>query len=147
VNAFASDRPLVAIGLQTVLEKHVIILFIFHASAGMQEPGKIIALKQIIKAGIRPPVLLFVSSKERAKSLHAELQFEGIHVDSIHADNCQSARAASVEKFRAGKTWLLVATDLIARGMDFLGVSTVINYDFPGSTTDYIHRCAADSRC
>lgn len=110
----------------------------------MQEPGKIIALKQIIKAGIRPPVLLFVSSKERAKSLHAELQFEGIHVDSIHADNCQSARAASVEKFRAGKTWLLVATDLIARGMDFLGVSTVINYDFPGSTTDYIHRCAAD---
>ena len=47
---------------------------------------------------------------------------------------------------RVGRTWVLVATDLIGRGMDFLGVNTVINYDFPNSTTDYIHRIGRSGR-
>jgi hypothetical protein len=48
-----------------------------------------------------------------------------------------------VENFRLGKTWVLIATDLIGRGMDFVGVNTVINYDFPYSTADYVHRWGA----
>lgn len=45
-----------------------------------------------------------------------------------------------VDDFRAGKTWVLIATDVIARGMDFKGVNCVINYDFPDSAAAYIHR-------
>ena len=47
---------------------------------------------------------------------------------------------------RLGRTWVLVATDLIGRGMDFLGVNTVVNFDFPNSTTDYIHRVGRTGR-
>lgn len=45
-----------------------------------------------------------------------------------------------MDNFRAGKTWVLIATDVIARGMDFKGVNCVINYDFPDSAAAYIHR-------
>lgn len=45
-----------------------------------------------------------------------------------------------VDQFRAGETWVLIATDVIARGMDFKGINCVINYDFPDSASAYIHR-------
>lgn len=45
-----------------------------------------------------------------------------------------------MDNFRAGETWVLIATDVISRGMDFKGVNCVINYDFPDSATAYIHR-------
>lgn len=49
-------------------------------------------------------------------------------------------RETAVDNFRSGKTWVLIATDVIARGMDFKGVNCVINYDFPDSMAAYIHR-------
>lgn len=49
-------------------------------------------------------------------------------------------RENAVNNFRAGKTWVLIATDVIARGMDFKGINCVINYDFPDSSASYIHR-------
>jgi hypothetical protein len=114
-------------------------------TSAVQESGKLLALRQMLTAGLKPPVLVFVSSKERAKALHAELMYESVHVDSIHADQSQAARAAAITSFRKGTTWVLIATDLLARGMDFLGVQTVVNYDFPNTKTDYIHRRAAST--
>lgn len=81
-----------------------------------------------------------MSSKARASQLHKALLYDGLRVDSISGDQPASARAAAVDAFRAGATWLLVATDLVGRGMDFAGVSTVVNYDCPASAADYIHR-------
>lgn len=49
-------------------------------------------------------------------------------------------RENAVDDFRAGKTWVLIATDVIARGMDFKGINCVINFDFPDSAAAYIHR-------
>lgn len=49
-------------------------------------------------------------------------------------------REKAVDSFRAGETWVLIATDVIARGMDFKGINCVINYDFPDSASAYIHR-------
>lgn len=49
-------------------------------------------------------------------------------------------RDNAVDNFRAGRTWVLIATDVVARGMDFKGVNCVINYDFPESAAAYIHR-------
>ena len=52
-------------------------------------------------------------------------------IDVIHSDLSPAARAAANNKFRIGETWVLIATDLLGRGLDFLGLNTVVNYDFP----------------
>ncbi|WPT13341.1 DEAD-box ATP-dependent RNA helicase 57 [Picochlorum sp. SENEW3] len=111
-----------------------------------RENGKLLAIRQLISDGLRPPVLIFVNTKERAKEVHRELMFEGVHVDSLHASQSQAAREKAVEKFRQGTTWVLIATDLVARGLDFAGVETVINMDFPNSTIDYVHRVGRTGR-
>ncbi|DBA94458.1 TPA: RNA-dependent ATPase rok1 [Trebouxia sp. C0004] len=111
-----------------------------------REGGKILGLRQLIAKGLTPPVLLFVSSKERAEAVHRQVMYDGVHADVIHSSQPQSVRNAAVDRFRSGASWLLVATDLVGRGMDFLGVHTVINYDFPQSTIDYIHRVGRTGR-
>lgn len=104
------------------------------------EEGKLLALRQSFAESLNPPVLVFVQNKDRAKELYQELKFDDIRADVIHADLSQVQREIAVDKFRAGKTWVLIATDVIARGMDFKGVNCVINYDFPDSAAAYIHR-------
>ena len=111
-----------------------------------RETGKLLAMRQLISEGLNPPVLVFVNSKDRAKELHRELMYDGVHVDSLHANQSHAARLAAVDNFRLGKTWVLICTDLVGRGMDFAGVNTVINYDFPTSTVDYIHRIGRTGR-
>ncbi len=111
-----------------------------------RENGKLLALRQLISEGLRPPILVFVNTKERARELHRELMYDGVHVDSLHAAQSAAARTTAVDNFRSGKTWVLVATDLVGRGMDFIGVNTVINFDFPRSTTDYVHRVGRTGR-
>lgn len=81
-----------------------------------------------------------MQSKERADQLFRELIYDGINVDVIHGERTQAQRNAIVDKFRSGDIWVLITTDLMARGMDFKGVNLVINFDFPQSTTSYIHR-------
>jgi len=110
------------------------------------EAGKLLALRQIIREGIKPPVIIFTQSKDRAKQLAKELTGDGLHIGLIHAEMSDSKREEQVDRFRMGETWVLIATDLMARGMDFVGVSTVINFDFPGSPTSYIHRIGRSGR-
>lgn len=104
------------------------------------EEGKLLAIRQSFAESLNPPVLVFVQNKERAKELFNELKYDDIRADVIHADLSQTERENAVDNFRAGKTWVLIATDVIARGMDFKGINCVINYDFPDSPAAYIHR-------
>ncbi|KAJ8750602.1 hypothetical protein K2173_015776 [Erythroxylum novogranatense] len=110
------------------------------------EEGKLLALRQSFVESLSPPVLIFAQSKERAKELFAELRFDDIRADVIHSDLSQAQREEAVNNFRRGKTWVLIATDVIARGMDFKGVNSVINYDFPDSAAAYIHRIGRSGR-
>ncbi|XP_066118714.1 probable ATP-dependent RNA helicase DDX52 isoform X1 [Saccopteryx bilineata] len=110
------------------------------------ETGKLLAMRELIKKGFNPPVLVFVQSIERAKELFHELIYEGINVDIIHADRTQEQRDNTVHSFRAGKIWVLICTALLARGIDFKGVNLVINYDFPTSSVEYIHRIGRTGR-
>ncbi|KAL9239285.1 hypothetical protein vseg_013623 [Gypsophila vaccaria] len=107
--------------------------------AGSEE-GKFLALRQSFAESLNPPVLIFVQSKERAQELYRELLFTDLKVDVVHTDLPQAQRENAVDNFRAGKTWILIATDVVARGMDFKGLNCVINYDFPDSASTYIHR-------
>ena len=105
------------------------------------EKGKLLAFRQLIEGGkLKPPVLIFVQEKDRAKELFSELIKEKIHVDVIHSERSQLQRDNTVRAFRAGQIWVLICTELMGRGIDFKGVNLVINYDFPPSTVSYIHR-------
>uniref|UniRef100_A0A673MFL8 ATP-dependent RNA helicase n=1 Tax=Sinocyclocheilus rhinocerous TaxID=307959 RepID=A0A673MFL8_9TELE len=110
------------------------------------ENGKLLAMRNLIKQGFLPPVLVFVQSIGRARELFHELVYEGINVDVIHADRTQQQRDNVVSSFRSGKIWVLICTALMARGIDFKGINLVINYDFPTTAVEYIHRIGRTGR-
>mgnify|MGYP003683794261 CR=1 FL=1 len=72
--------------------------------------------------------------------------FANISVDVIHADRSAAQREAVVTALRSGRVWVLVTTELMARGIDFKGVSLIINYDMPQTTQSYIHRVGRTGR-
>uniref|UniRef100_A0A915JQW5 RNA helicase n=1 Tax=Romanomermis culicivorax TaxID=13658 RepID=A0A915JQW5_ROMCU len=112
------------------------------------EYGKLFALKDALREGLEAPILLFVQSKQRAEQLYGELRTEpyGRRVDVIHSDKTQEQRTDSIQKFRAGHTFILICTELMGRGIDFKAVNVVINYDFPCSAISYIHRIGRTGR-
>ena len=85
-------------------------------------------------------ILVFVLYKKDASRVEQTLKWQGFSVGGIHGDLSQSARTAALEDFKTGKTQLLVATDVAARGLDIPNVGTVINYSFPLTVEDYVHR-------
>mmetsp|Transcript_10178 Transcript_10178/g.24333 ORF Transcript_10178/g.24333 Transcript_10178/m.24333 type:complete len:609 (+) Transcript_10178:155-1981(+) len=112
-----------------------------------REEGKLLAMRQLKERGqLKPPAIVFVQSKERAQALFAELLYDGMHVDVIHAGRSRTARDNAVAKFRKGETWVLICTDLVARGVDFRAVNMVINYDLPTSGISYVHRIGRTGR-
>jgi len=112
-----------------------------------REEGKLLAMRQLKQRGrIKPPAIVFVQSQERATALFSELLYEKMHVDVIHAGRSRTARDNAVAKFRKGETWVLICTDLVARGVDFRAVNMVINYDLPESGITYVHRIGRTGR-
>jgi len=111
-----------------------------------REEGKLLAIRQLVTDGLTPPVLIFLQSQERAQALFGELLYDGIRVDVLHAGRSPAQREASVSKFRRGETWVLICTDLVARGVDFKGVNLVINYDLPREGVTYVHRIGRTGR-
>jgi ATP-dependent RNA helicase DDX52/ROK1 len=72
--------------------------------------------------------------------LFNELIYDGINVDIIHSSRSAQQREEVIRRFRSGEIWILICTDLLARGIDFYGVQMVINYDLPLTAVSYIHR-------
>lgn len=111
------------------------------------EDGKLFTFRQLVVLGeLKPPVLIFVQSKERAKQLFGELSYDGIYADTLHGDRTQEERDEIVKGFENGQVWMLICTDLMARGIDFRRVEVVINFDFPQSASTYIHRVGRTGR-
>jgi ATP-dependent RNA helicase RhlE len=75
-----------------------------------------------------------------------KLNKNGIQAVAFHGDKSQGARTEALAKFKSGKTRVLVATDLAARGIDIQGLPLVINYELPRSPKDYIHRIGRTGR-
>ena len=106
-----------------------------------REEGKLLAMRQMVPEGwFRPPIMVFLQSQERAQALYLELLYDGMKIDVIHAGRSRAARDSAVAKFRSGETWVLICTDLCARGLDFKAVNTVVNYDLPTDGVTYVHR-------
>ncbi|XP_004211504.1 ATP-dependent RNA helicase abstrakt [Hydra vulgaris] len=93
-----------------------------------------------------PPVIIFTNSKAKADSLTEFLLAEQFHVAAIHSDKTQLERNQVLSDFRENLFDVLVATDLMSRGLDIVTVTHVINFDTPDTIEDYIHRCGRTGR-
>jgi ATP-dependent RNA helicase RhlE len=91
-------------------------------------------------------VLVFCGTRIGANRLAHQLRKDRIHADAIHGDKSQAERLAALEAFKAGKTTVLVATDVASRGLDIEGLPQVINFDIPHSPEDYVHRIGRTGR-
>lgn len=91
--------------------------------------------------------IIFVETKKKVEDILKIIQREGYSSNSIHGDKSQSERDFVLESFRNGRIAILVSTDVSARGLDVEDVKFVINYDYPNSTEDYIHRIGRTGRC
>ncbi|CAE6346631.1 unnamed protein product [Rhizoctonia solani] len=91
-------------------------------------------------------VLIFALYKKECDRVTQSLGSRGFHALSIHGDLSQSQRIKALEDFKAGRTTLLVATDVAARGLDIPEVKAVINYTFPLTVEEYIHRIGRTGR-
>lgn len=92
-------------------------------------------------------VIVFVETKKKVEDITRALRRERYQAICIHGDKSQQDRDYVLNDFRQGKAPILVATDVAARGLDVEDVNTVINYDYPNSSEDYIHRIGRTGRC
>jgi ATP-dependent RNA helicase DDX52/ROK1 len=125
------------------------------------EPGKLLALRQLLHPTsteaeahpLRPPFLIFTQTIPRATALHNELKYDipaaaggSSRIAVLHSSLSPRARAQIMTRFRSGEVWILITTDVLARGVDFAGVNGVVSYDVPSSAASYVHRAGRTGR-
>jgi ATP-dependent RNA helicase RhlE len=103
-------------------------------------------LRYLIKENKMDQVLVFTSSGQKADRVAAKLTKNGIDAYAIHGKKSQGARQSALDAFKSGKIKVLVATDLLSRGIDIAGLPFVINYELPRSPKDFIHRVGRTGR-
>ena len=103
-------------------------------------------LTQILRGIEDSRVLVFTRTKHRANSLEEDLNKAGIPADAIHSNKSQSARRKTLAAFDSGKVKVLVATDVVARGIDVKEITHVINFELPEDTESYVHRIGRTAR-
>jgi superfamily II DNA/RNA helicase len=107
---------------------------------------KIEMLARILQADGRGPTIVFCRTKRTCQKTSDDLLERGFRAASIHGDLGQSAREKALNDFKAGKSDVLVATDVAARGIDIDGITHVINYQCPEDEKTYVHRIGRTAR-
>lgn len=107
---------------------------------------KLEALTRILEVEEYDGVIVFVRTKTATIELADKLAARGYDVEALNGDIAQAARERTVDKLKQGKIDILVATDVVARGLDVERVSHVINYDVPHDTESYVHRVGRTGR-
>lgn len=103
-------------------------------------------LLQLLRQPEMSSVLIFTRTKSYATRLSDMLAKHGLKVSVLHGDRSQSQRLRALEQFRKGRSQVMVATDIAARGIDIEDISHVINFDVPNSPEDYVHRIGRTAR-
>jgi len=117
-----------------------------HAVYPVPRERKSPLLVHLLKDGELDSVLVFVRTKIGADRVVRHLLQEGIDATALHADKTQVQRTKALEDFKAGKTRVLVATDIAQRGLDITLITHVISYDVPQQPEDYVHRIGRTGR-
>jgi len=111
-----------------------------------RDKNKMEVLQDLISVQEGKKILLFCETKRRVDQVHKSLKQANIKSDLIHGDKTQKAREAALNKFKKGVVNVLVATDVVARGIDVTDISMVINDEVPQNYNDYIHRIGRTGR-
>jgi len=110
------------------------------------DPQKLKIINHIFKKGDLQRVIIFSGKKEKVKEIARSLKQMHINCDQMHSDLSQQERDEVMYRFKAGQTDVLVATDIVARGIDIDDIRIVINYDVPHDAEDYVHRIGRTAR-
>ncbi|MCR5198897.1 MAG: DEAD/DEAH box helicase, partial [Prevotella sp.] len=110
------------------------------------EPQKLGIIRSLFKAGELERVIIFSGKKEKVKDITRELKRMHINCAAMHSDLSQAERDDVMFRFKAGQVSVLVATDIVARGIDIDDILCVINYDVPHDAEDYVHRIGRTAR-
>lgn len=110
------------------------------------ETQKMGIIKDIFKAGNLQRVIIFSGSKQKVKQIALSLNQKKINCGQMHSDLAQAERDEMMFKFKSGQIDVLVATDILARGIDIDDITMVINYDVPHDAEDYVHRIGRTAR-
>lgn len=140
---FLHNAYKVIIGSQDLKANHSISQIVEVVSEYEKYP-KLIKLLEEIMDGSR--ILIFMETKKGCDQVTKQLRMDGWPALSIHGDKSQSERDWVLGEFKAGKSPIMTATDVAARGLDVKDIKCVINYDFPGSLEDYVHRIGRTGR-
>ncbi|MBL9200819.1 MAG: DEAD/DEAH box helicase, partial [Opitutaceae bacterium] len=109
-------------------------------------PRRTQLLRHLVETHAWPRVLVFVATKYATEHIAEKLRRAGLAADALHGELSQGGRLAALADFKAGKTRLLIATDIAARGLDITGLPAVVNFDLPRSAADYTHRIGRTGR-
>jgi superfamily II DNA/RNA helicase len=110
------------------------------------EPQKLGLIRALFKAGELERVIIFSGKKEKVKDIYHELKHMNINCAAMHSDLSQAERDDVMFRFKSGQVSVLVATDIVARGIDIDDIFCVINYDVPHDAEDYVHRIGRTAR-
>jgi ATP-dependent RNA helicase RhlE len=110
------------------------------------ERQKAYLVKQLFMETLPDKVLIFASSKIKVKEVTRTLRGMNLSVAEMHSDLDQSERDSTMYAFKNGKVNILIATDIVSRGIDIEDISVVINYDVPHDAEDYVHRIGRTAR-
>ncbi len=108
--------------------------------------GKVNAMTKLAKTHPGKKIIVFARTKRGADKIARKLVAEGIGAEAIHGNKSQSQRVRTLAGFKNGKTLVLIATDIAARGIDVPGVELVVNYDLPNVPESYVHRIGRTAR-
>lgn len=110
------------------------------------EPQKLRIIESIFKQGDLDRVIIFSGKKTKVKDITAKLKRMNINCGAMHSDLTQAERDEMMFLFKSGKINVLIATDIVSRGIDIDDISMVINYDVPHDAEDYVHRIGRTAR-
>ena len=110
------------------------------------EPQKLRIVERLFKEGNLKRVIIFSGKKDKVKEITRQLKHMKINCAEMHSDLTQTERDEVMLKFKAGHIDVLVATDIVSRGIDIDDIRTVINYDVPHDAEDYVHRIGRTAR-
>ncbi|XP_073329454.1 probable ATP-dependent RNA helicase DDX17 [Pagrus major] len=142
---FLKDYIQINIGALELSANHN-ILQIVDVCMETEKDNKLFQLMEEIMAEKENKTIIFVETKKRCDDLTRRMRRDGWPAMCIHGDKSQPERDWVLTEFRSGKAPILIATDVASRGLDVEDVKFVINYDYPSSSEDYVHRIGRTAR-
>jgi len=153
---FSATMPAPILELARELQRHPATINLERKSAPavgitqavypVRETLKASLFLELVRRGDLKDVIVFTRTKHRANRLSEVLEKAGVSVARIHGNRSQAQRTLALDGFKTGKFQVLVATDIVARGIDVEELSHVVNFDVPNVPDDYIHRVGRTAR-